>query len=77
MLREEVVEAVAAGRFHVWAVATVDEGIELLTGAPAGARQADGSWTEGSVNCLVDRRLREMAEALRRFAPGKEGEGEK
>jgi hypothetical protein len=43
MLRDDVVAAVRRGEFHVWAVSTVDEGIELLTGRPAGTRQADGA----------------------------------
>jgi predicted ATP-dependent protease len=67
MLKQEVVEAVRQRQFHVWAVATVDEGIEILTGVPAGTRQPDGTWSPGSVNDQVDRRLREMAETLRRF----------
>jgi lon-related putative ATP-dependent protease len=71
MLKEEVVEAVREGKFHVWAVGTVDEGIEILTGVSAGQRQQDGSWPEGTVNFLVDRRLREMAESLRRFGPAR------
>ncbi|MBX6377191.1 MAG: AAA family ATPase [Clostridia bacterium] len=68
MLREDVRRAVAEGRFHIWAVRTVDEGIEILTGVRAGERQADGTWPEGTINFLVDRRLREMAEQLRQFA---------
>lgn len=72
MLRPEVIAAVQDGRFHVWAVATVDEGIEILTGVPAGMPMGDGAWPEGTVNGRVDRRLRQMAEAARRF--GKEGE---
>lgn len=67
MLKQEVIEAVAAERFHVWAVSDVDQGIELLTGVPAGERQEDGSWPEGTVNDLVDKRLREMVEAIRKF----------
>jgi predicted ATP-dependent protease len=63
-----VVEAVRAGRFHVWAVHHVDEGIEVVTGVPAGQRRQDGSWPDGTVNGLVDRRLHEMAEKLRTFA---------
>ncbi|HEY7745007.1 MAG TPA: S16 family serine protease, partial [Desulfuromonadales bacterium] len=74
MLKDEVVAAVRDGQFHIWAVGTVDEGVEILTGRPAGERQPDGCWPEGTVNFLVDRRLREMAEALRKFAPGKETE---
>ncbi len=67
MLKEEVVQAVREGRFHLWAVRTVDEAIELLTGVPAGRRQKDGTFPEGTVNARVDRRLRELAEAIRRF----------
>jgi predicted ATP-dependent protease len=74
MLKDEVVAAVRDGQFHIWAVSTVDEGIEILTGVPAGSRQEDGAWPEGTVNFRVDKRLREMAEALRKFAPAKETE---
>ena len=68
MLRDDVVEAVRGGRFHIHAVKTIDEGIEVLTGVPAGERQPDGSYAEGTVNYLVDSRLRELAESLRGFA---------
>ena len=44
MLKKEVVDAVKDGKFHVWAIGTVDEALELLTGLPAGKRQADGAW---------------------------------
>lgn len=67
MLDERVVRAVAAGRFHVWAVASVDEGIELLTGVPAGERGADGSYPEGSVHRRVQDRLDAMAHAAREW----------
>ena len=63
MLREDVVEAVAAGRFHVWAVETIDEGIELLTGVPAGERMDNGRFPEGTVNARIEQRLRELADA--------------
>jgi predicted ATP-dependent protease len=43
MLRTEVVDAVRAGRFHVWAVATIDERIALVTGVAAGTRDTDGT----------------------------------
>jgi predicted ATP-dependent protease len=72
MLKDEVIDAVKAGKFHVWAVATIDEGIERLTGVGAGERLEDGGYTKGSVHGLVDTRLRGMAEALREFA-GPEG----
>ncbi len=68
MLRRDVVEAVAAGEFHVYPVAHVDEGIEILTGIPAGERSAGGEFPEGSVNGRVERRLAEMARAARDFA---------
>ena len=70
MLRPDVVEAARAGRFHVWTVETVDEGIEILTGVPAGQPGPDRSWPEGSVNALVDARLRALAEASRAFSSG-------
>ncbi|MGE5407685.1 MAG: Lon protease family protein [Syntrophothermus sp.] len=69
MLRHEVVEAVAAGRFHVWAIDDVDQGIELLSGAPAGRRGADGAYEEGSVHRLVDDRLAAFAAARQKFGP--------
>jgi len=68
MLDEEVVEAVRDGKFHVWAVRTIDEGIELLTGRSAGRRRADGAYPPESVHGLVAARLAEYAERLRSFA---------
>lgn len=67
MLREEVVEAVHNGKFHVYIAKTIDEGIEILTGVPAGERQEDGTYPEGSINFLVNAHLKEMAERLRSF----------
>jgi predicted ATP-dependent protease len=69
MLKPEVVEAVAAGQFHVYAVSTVDEGIELLTGVPAGKPDATGAYPPGSINYLVERRFAELAERLRESLP--------
>jgi len=78
MLREEVVDAVKAGKFHIYSALTIDEGIEILTGVPAGERQADGTYPEGTINHLVDKRLNEMAEQLRGFMrEGNEGREEK
>ncbi len=68
MLRDEVVQAVREGNFHIYAVKTVDEAIELLTGKPAGELQPDGTYPEGTVNRLVHDRLRQLAEAYRRYA---------
>jgi predicted ATP-dependent protease len=61
MLRADVVEAVGGNRFHVYAVAHVDEALELLTGVPAGAPGATGSWPPDSVNGRVARRLAAFA----------------
>jgi lon-related putative ATP-dependent protease len=68
MLREDIVEAVRAKKFHIWAVSTIDEGIEILTGVPAGERGRDGKFPEGTINYLVDQRLREFAECLKEIS---------
>ena len=68
MLDDEVVEAVRDGRFHVWAVRTTDEGIELLTGRRAGRPRADGTFPPDSVHGLVAARLAAYAEGMRSFA---------
>jgi predicted ATP-dependent protease len=67
MLKEEVVEAVRAGRFHVWGVSRIDEGIELLMERVAGERATDGTFPEETVHRLVQDRLREYAEQVRAF----------
>lgn len=68
MLRPEVLEAIEAGQFHVYAVATVDEAIELLTGRPMGEPDEAGEFPEGSVGAAVVARLVELAERHREFA---------
>ncbi len=70
MLRHDVVKAVAAGSFHVYPVATIDQGLEILTGLPAGERGPGGQFAEGSVNARVEHRLVDYAERLRALAPG-------
>jgi predicted ATP-dependent protease len=67
MLRDDVVRSVADGAFSVYEVSTVDDALELLTGLPAGERDAEGKFGEGSVNFLADQRLRRMGEAMRQF----------
>ncbi len=67
MLEDEVVEAVAAGRFHVHPVATVDEAMALLADLPAGEEDAYGAYPEGSVNGKVMRRLERLAELWRKL----------
>ncbi len=73
MLREDVVEAVRQGQFHIHAVSTVDEGIEILTGRDAGLVKEDGTYAEESINFLVQKQLKAMATKLKEFtAPGVE-----
>jgi lon-related putative ATP-dependent protease len=67
MLDDEVVKAVADGQFHVWPIRTIDEGIELLTGVPAGEQAEDGSYPEDTVHYAVQNRLLELAEDLKAF----------
>jgi len=70
MLRADVVEAVAAGEFHVWAVSSIDQGIEILTGIAAGERDpATGNYPPGTVNYLIEQRLADLAERLKESGP--------
>ena len=73
MLADEVVDAARRGEFHVWAVRSVDEGIELLTGHPAGEHRPDGSYPDDSVHALVHARLHTYAKRLREFAATQDG----
>ena len=68
MLREEVVEAVRSGLFAVYPVATIDQGIELLTGLPGGERDASGEFPDGSFNRRVEEMLIHFSERLRALA---------
>jgi lon-related putative ATP-dependent protease len=76
MLREDVVQAVAEGKFHIYPVRTADEGIEILTGVPAGERGADGKFPEGTVNARVDARLEELAEREKETRPAPQNQRE-
>jgi predicted ATP-dependent protease len=67
MLREDVVRAIQSQMFHVYAVSTIDEGIELLTGLPAGAADQHGRYLSGTVNALVSDRLRVFMERVRTY----------
>jgi len=75
MLRRDVRAAAAEGRFHVWAVETVDQGMEILSGLPMGERDESGEYPEGSVNRRVEGRLAELAEKRREQLPVMEMEG--
>jgi predicted ATP-dependent protease len=67
MLREEILDAVAAKKFHIWPVARIEDGIEVLTGATAGKRNDDGTFEKGTVFALVDERLSSMAATMKDF----------
>lgn len=67
MLRKDVIDAVQKGQFHIYSVKTIDEGIEILTDTPAGEKQADGTYPEGSINYLVNEKLKELAQGLKAF----------
>jgi len=74
MLKEEVVTAIRDQLFTIWAVASIDQGMEILTGIPAGVRQEDGNWTAESINARVDCRLRQMFETLKGAGDSKDKE---
>ncbi|HZD10048.1 MAG TPA: ATP-binding protein [Candidatus Binatia bacterium] len=77
MLRKDVREAVDSGKFRIFAVTHVDQGIEILTGIPAGEPGPDGEYPEGTINRKVVERLDEMAERLRKFnVPARKEENE-
>jgi ATP-dependent Lon protease len=67
MLRKDVVRAVGEGKFSVIPVGTVDEGIRILTGVDAGQVGPGGEYTEGTVNRLVDDKLKQMADGLKEY----------
>ncbi|MBI3753824.1 MAG: ATP-dependent protease, partial [Deltaproteobacteria bacterium] len=77
MLKKEVVEAVKAGKFAVYPIERVEQGLEILTGATSGERQTDGSYTDGTINFLVAKRLKELAKTLKEFGKGKGAEKKK
>ncbi len=67
MVKDEVVKAVEAGDFHIYAINHVDEGIELLTGMPAGDMDDEGIFPEGSINFIAAEKLDELAETWRQY----------
>ncbi|MBT3927443.1 MAG: AAA family ATPase [Rhodospirillaceae bacterium] len=68
MLRRDVLAAVGDGQFHIYAVATIDEGIEILTGVAAGTRDTNGAFPAESINGMVEARLHKLADQRRAFA---------
>jgi len=73
VLRDEIVEAVRAGKFHIFSIETIDEGITILTGSEAGEMQPDGTYPEGTVYRAVDDTLSTMSENWARL----QGQAEK
>lgn len=65
MIKKEVVEAVRAGKFFIYPIDRVEEGMEILTGLPMGELAEDGTYPEGSINYLVARRLQEISDAMK------------
>ncbi len=63
-----VVDVIRHGKFHIWPVCAIDEGIEVLSGVKAGKRRSDGAFEPKSINALVNQRLIEMAETIKRFS---------
>ena len=73
MLRDDVVAAAKKKQFSIWPIASIDEGIERLTGIPAGERGPDGRFPDDSINARVEARLIGFAEARHRFGAKSEG----
>ena len=71
MLRRDVVEAVEQGKFHIYAVGSINEGIEVLTGVPAGKRDKKGRYPASSVNGLVEKQLHNYSDKVRWLAVSK------
>jgi predicted ATP-dependent protease len=68
MLRSDVIDAVTAGQFSIYAVSAIDEGVEILTGFPAGVRTSSGCFQEGTVNYRIEQQLKDFAEGMRKHA---------
>ena len=64
MLKDEVIEAVAQGRFNIYAINDIEEGLEILTGIPAGKMDADGNYPDGSIYDCVNKKLQGFNTAL-------------
>jgi len=67
MLRDDVIAAVAQGQFHIYPVSTIEQGIEILTGVPAGKRDSAGKFESDSIFAQADARLKQMADTLSKF----------
>jgi predicted ATP-dependent protease len=76
MLREDVVEAVKHGQFAIYPIGTIDEGMEVLTGVKAGERGPEGRFAAGTINRLVEDKVKSFAERARGFAKASTGAGD-
>jgi lon-related putative ATP-dependent protease len=76
MLRQDVVQAVEDGQFHIYPIGTIDQGIEVLTGMPAGEPDEEGNYPEGTINYLVEQRLAELAQKRKEYSATDEEEQE-
>lgn len=74
MLRKDVLEAVKEKKFHIYTVKTIDEGIEILTGKVAGEMKPDGTYPEGTINAIVNEKLKLLAEGLKKFGGEEEAQ---
>jgi lon-related putative ATP-dependent protease len=75
MMKQEVIEAVRAGQFHVWPISSIEEGVEILTGVEAGRLQPDGTYPAGTVFGKADERLQEIARIVKDFGKAEEEAG--
>ncbi|HSG31975.1 MAG TPA: AAA family ATPase [Thermodesulfobacteriota bacterium] len=70
MLKKEVIEAVKNKKFHIHSIETIEDALQILTGTPAGQMLSDGSYKEGTVNYLVSKKLKQLAEEYRKSVKG-------
>jgi lon-related putative ATP-dependent protease len=73
MLKEEIVDAVKARKFHIYSAKSIDEGIEVLTGTKAGIKRQDGTFEKETVNYRVNKQLKDIAEKLKEFPSAPSG----
>lgn len=66
-LSDEIIETVKKGKFHIYAVATIDEGIEILTGVPAGIKDRNGNFPLGTINYLAHEKLKKFTEGTKKY----------
>lgn len=72
MLKEEIVEAIREGNFHIYSISNIKEGIEILTGIKAGEKQSDGKYPEDTIYGMVEKRLKSMTEKMEKSSEDKE-----